>query len=541
MQMKHLLLLASLLTFMGAGAQQATFRNPVIAGDMADPTVIRVGNTYYATGTSSEWAPYYPLFRSKDLVNWQQIGHLFEQQPAWTRSSFWAPELFHRNGKTYAYYTARRKTDGTSYIGVATADKPEGPYTDHGPIVEYGTEAIDAFVLEDAGELYISWKAYGLDQRPIELLACKISNDGLRMAGEPFTLLRDDKRQGMEGQHWLKIGDYYYIVYSINGCCGPGSDYAVAVARSKNLRGPYERYAGNPILHGGGDVQSIGHGTVTTTPDGRMFYLCHAYLAGENFFLGRQPMLQEIVLGDDLWLHFTGGETASLTQPMPFAGMAQQPVFDFADDFTADRLRPEWTWNYPYATPEIELADGRALPGRPAQRGRENRHGALPEGRRRPDYTLETALSDRNAGWSGLTVYGDAANLRVSGIVMQGDEVLLKLYKDGRETLLGSSGQIGSHLPVYLRIEVRGRCPRSIRVQHRRTHLETSGEPARRCRRPAAMGSRSTPGIVLPGAGRPGGRIRIHADDQPLREIAAPFRKASPLRKHGRIPAGTFR
>ena len=192
MQMKHLLLLASLLTCMGAGAQQATFRNPVIAGDMADPTVIRVDNTYYATGTSSEWAPYYPLFRSKDLVNWRQIGHLFEQQPAWTRSSFWAPELFHRNGKTYAYYTARRKTDGTSYIGVATADKPEGPYTDHGPIVEYGTEAIDAFVLEDAGELYISWKAYRLDPRPIELLACKISDDGLRMAGEPFTLLRDD-------------------------------------------------------------------------------------------------------------------------------------------------------------------------------------------------------------------------------------------------------------------------------------------------------------------------------------------------------------
>lgn len=96
------------------------------------------------------------------------------------------------------------ETDGTSYIGVATADKPEGPYTDHGPIVEYGTEAIDAFVLEDAGELYISWKAYGLDPRPIELLACKISDDGLRMAGEPFTLLRDDKRQGMEGQHWLK-------------------------------------------------------------------------------------------------------------------------------------------------------------------------------------------------------------------------------------------------------------------------------------------------------------------------------------------------
>ena len=517
MQMKHLLLLASLLTFMGAGAQQATFRNPVIAGDMADPTVIRVGNTYYATGTSSEWAPYYPLFRSKDLVNWQQIGHLFEQQPAWTRSSFWAPELFHRNGKTYAYYTARRKTDGTSYIGVATADKPEGPYTDHGPIVEYGTEAIDAFVLEDAGELYISWKAYGLDQRPIELLACKISNDGLRMAGEPFTLLRDDKRQGMEGQHWMKLGDYYYIVYSINGCCGPGSDYAVAVARSKNLRGPYERYAGNPILHGGGDVQSVGHGTITTTPDGRMFYLCHAYLAGENFFLGRQPMLQQIVLGDDLWLHFKGGETASLTQPMPFAGMAQQPVFDFADDFTADRLRPEWTWNYPYATPEIELADGRLyLGGRPKEGVKTGT--ALCLRAVSPDYTLETALSDRNAGWSIVEALqgrqGNAAG---------------QLRADR-----GAPAGLPAHRGT-------GECPRSIRVQHRRTHLETSGEPARRCRRPAAMGSRSTPGIVLPGAGRPGSRIRIHADDQPLREVADPFCKASPLRKHGRIPAGTFR
>ena len=49
MQMKHLLLLASILTFMGAGAQQATFRNPVIAGDMADPTVIRVRLSFGTT------------------------------------------------------------------------------------------------------------------------------------------------------------------------------------------------------------------------------------------------------------------------------------------------------------------------------------------------------------------------------------------------------------------------------------------------------------------------------------------------------------
>ena len=454
--MKRLLAITSILSCLCAGAQQATFRNPVIPGDIADPTVIRVGNTYYATGTSSEWAPFYPLFASEDLINWRQTGHLFEQQPAWTKSSFWAPELFHHDGKTYAYYTARRKTDGTSYIGVATADRPEGPYTDHGPVVEYGTEAIDAFVLEDGGMLYISWKAYGLDQRPIELLGCKLSADGLRMEGEPFTLLRDDKRQGMEGQHWMKLGDYYYIVYSINSCCGPGSDYAVAVARSKKLQGPYEQYADNPILHGGGEVQSCGHGTITTTPDGRMFYLCHAYMAGKAFFLGRQPILQEIVLGDDLWLRFRGGETVCMTPPMPFAGTAQQPVFDFADDFTADRLRPEWSWNYPYATPDIELTGGRLfLGGRPKDGIKTGT--ALCLRAVSPDYTLETALSDRNEGWSGLTLYGDDRHLLVWGV--QDDRLLLKLIKDGKETLLDGSVRIGANFPVYLRIEVRGNAP----------------------------------------------------------------------------------
>ena len=160
--------------------QTQTFTNPVIPGDIPDPSVIRIDDTYYATGTSSEWAPYYPMFTSKDLVNWTQVGHVFNQQPTWTSNSFWAPELFHHNGKVFCYYTARQKSTGISYIGVASADSPLQEFTDHGPIIEYGKEAIDAFVFNDGGQLYISWKAYGLDNRPIELLGSKLSADGLR-------------------------------------------------------------------------------------------------------------------------------------------------------------------------------------------------------------------------------------------------------------------------------------------------------------------------------------------------------------------------
>ena len=59
------------------------------------------------------------------------------------------------------------------------ADSPTGKFKDYGPVVEFGKEAIDAFILEDKGKLYISWKAYGLDNQPIELLACKLTDDAL--------------------------------------------------------------------------------------------------------------------------------------------------------------------------------------------------------------------------------------------------------------------------------------------------------------------------------------------------------------------------
>ena len=440
---------------------QQTFKNPVIHGDVADPTIIRINQTYYAAGTSSEWAPFYPLFQSSDLVNWNQIGHLFQQQPEWTLSSFWAPELFYHNNKVYVYYTARRKSDNISYIGVATADSPSGPYTDHGVIVEYGTEAIDAFILEDNGELYISWKAYGLDDRPIELLGCKLSDDGLHLDGEIFTLLKDDERRGMEGQHWLKLGDYYYIVYSVNGCCGPQSDYAVSVARSRNLKGPYEKYEGNPILHGDGKtIQSCGHGTITTTPDQRMFYLCHAYLTGDDFYMGRQPILQEIVLGDDLWLHFKEGEDAKLQHPTPFPLTAQQPVFDFLDDFSDNELKVEWSWNYSYSTPTIKT-----------EKGRLSLNGEL-----KPDciggtalclrpaasqYSLETAVTNWNRAWKGITMYGDDKNFITLGI--QDKTLQLKMTKSGKNIELSEPISLpDAQTAIYLKMEVKGGHPEAF-------------------------------------------------------------------------------
>ncbi len=411
-----------------------SFMNPVIRGDVPDPTVIRIGDTYYAAGTSSEWAPFYPMFASKDLVNWTQTGHVFEEQPSWTVNSFWAPELFYHNGKVYCYYTAREKATNMSYIGVAVADSPTGKFTDHGLLIRHGKEAIDAFVFDDNGQLYISWKAYGLENRPIELMGSKLSADGLHLEGEPFTLLTDEERVGMEGQSFFKAGDYYYLVYASHGCCGINSDYDVCVARSKTFRGPYEKYEGNPILHGGeGDFQSCGHGTMVTTPDGRMFYLCHAYLNGNGFFTGRQPILQEMEVTPDKWIRFKGGDLAKVRQPQPFPDTVQQPATGFEDDFKTSELKPDWTWNYPYAETEVRQEGGKLyLTGTPKEGCKQGT--ALCVRAQTPDYNCETQVANQGNSLKGLTLYGDDGNLLAWGV--SGSKLQLKVVKDGKDTVM---------------------------------------------------------------------------------------------------------
>lgn len=450
-----LILITSVLLSANIYSQAETFfQNPVITSDMADPSIIRIDDTFYATGTSSEWAPFYPIFSSTDIVNWTQIGHVFNKKPEWTSHSFWAPELYYHNNKIFCYYTARRKTDNVSFIGVASTDSPYKEFTDHGPIIEYGTESIDAFVFDDNGQLYISWKAYGLDKRPIELLASKLSDDGLRLEGEVFSLLRDDERIGMEGQQHFKHGNYYYLIYSARGCCGPSSDYDVRVARSKSFAGPYEIYDKNPILQGGnGDFQSGGHGTLVNTKDNRLFYLFHTYQKGSGFYLGRQPSLQEIEITDDNWIRFTTGNLITTNQLTLFENTVQKKWVEFTDEFNDKSMKVDWTWNYPFSTIQTRFKKGKLmLSGSPIG---ENKYGtSLCLRPQTTDYSYETKISNRNNSFKGLTMYGDDKNLLLFGT--EGDKLVVKSVKGNVENILVEYTHTRRN--TFLKIEVRDGC-----------------------------------------------------------------------------------
>src|SRR5688572_2079261 len=133
----------AVLTATPAFSAEPQFSNPVLPGDYADPSVIRTGNEYWATATSSEWAPLFPLLRSTDLTSWELVGNAFEDLPEWAVGNFWAPEIWQHKGRYYMYYVARKR-GGPLAIAVATADKPTGPWKDHGPLVAQEVGSIDA-------------------------------------------------------------------------------------------------------------------------------------------------------------------------------------------------------------------------------------------------------------------------------------------------------------------------------------------------------------------------------------------------------------
>ena len=434
-RLRHLIsLLLVAFSLCEVTAQELGFyQNPVIRTDLADPSVIRFDEAYYVSGTSSEWAPFYPIYKSTDLVNWVQVGHVFEQKPDWTEGSFWAPELYVYNNKVYCYYSARRKSDHKSYIGVAVSNTPENAFEDKGPLVTIGSECIDAFVFNDNGQLYITWKAYGLDPRPIEILCCKLSSDGLHLEGEPFSLLTDEESIGMEGQCIIRKGDWYYLLYSARGCCGPGSDYEVRVARSKMITEPFQKYSDNPILMCSDDFQACGHGTVTTTPDGRSFYLCHSYQRDAKFYMGRQPIVQELMFGSDQWPHFKTGRLATSRQPMPYEGTKQVGWKQFADNFGGNKLGVSWTWNYTFCNVKAEVnGNGRLLLS--GNGIKEPNAAALCQRTPDADYCFAVNVLNNGLSMRGIVLYGDAENY--VALVLRGKKLQTISKCKGKETII---------------------------------------------------------------------------------------------------------
>jgi xylan 1,4-beta-xylosidase len=340
----------------------ATFSNPVLAGDFPDPSVIRVGDDYWATATTSEWAPLFPLLHSRDLVHWEHVGNVFERRPDWAVSSFWAPEIAEHKGKFFMYYVGRKR-GGPLAVACATADNPRGPWTDHGPMVAQDAGSIDAVPVTDRdGSRWMIWKEDGNSRKlPTPLWMQKLSEDGTKLVGERKEILRNDtKWEGalIEGPFVQERNGYFYLFYSGAGCCGRGCNYALGVARATNLLGPWEKNPANPILDENAVWKCPGHGSIVTAKDGRDFLLYHAYARDTFIYVGRQGLLDEVTWGANGWPTINNGHGASTNRVVPLPAATLPPANDFADDFSGSKLKPQWQWPV-NIEPQVDFAGGK--------------------------------------------------------------------------------------------------------------------------------------------------------------------------------------
>ncbi len=447
-----------LLTLGSIGSLEAQKEQvQVIPGELPDPSIIKVNNTYYAAGTSGDWAPLYPIYSSTDLKNWTLISHVFAEKPNWTMSSFWAPELYYKNGTFYCYYTARA-TDGISKVGVATTRDIRKGFVDKGPLIAWGNEAIDAFVYDENGSLYITWKAYGLTpDKPIQLLGSKLSDDGLSLVGSEFEILianEDDwERGGIEGQCIVERDGFLYMLYSGNNCCGEDCDYMVGVARAKQMEGPWEKYGSNPLMAGNTSWKCPGHGTVVDTGSG-WYYLYHAYHTKGFPNLGRAAILSEMY-----WDEITGWPYFKVDEQTTDGNRLTENI---SDDFNTGKLEPWWRLNITSSAPKLEFVE-KQLKMTEKFPDSGNVTGAVlcvvPDA---SDFIFSTHLRDRNNARKGLVLYTNENNSM--GLGVEGDQLVLWKVRQGAFSELNKIG-IKSAGDIWLRAQVED--AQSIRFEYR--------------------------------------------------------------------------
>jgi beta-xylosidase len=417
--MGKLTLLASVLVLVASasiGHTEALYKNPVIAGDHPDPSIIRVGKDFWATCTSSEWGPIFPLLHSTDLVNWELTGSVFEHRPDWATANFWAPEISEYKNHYYVYYVGRKR-GGPLTVAVATADKPGGPYTDRGPLVSQDDGSIDPSAATDEnGVRYLIWKEDGnSQQKPTPIFAQRFADDGTKLAGEPHELLHNDAAwEGgvVEGPFILRRNGWFYLFYSGNGCCGTGCNYALGVARSRTLLGPWEKNPANPILAENQTWKCPGHGSIAMDAQGRYFLLYHAYSAGGSIFTGREGMLDEVKFGANGWPTINDGKGPSVQAVSPL-GVVQHTNNDtsYADDFSGDHLQPGWQWPQG-RVPAHEVMNGKLKLG-VTGRGTNFLAAILARSTTVADYAVTTAIETKSlkpGGAAGVCAFGDTDN-----------------------------------------------------------------------------------------------------------------------------------
>jgi len=279
--------------------------NPVFPGWYADPEGIIYNKRFWIFPTYS--APYkdqvfMDAFSSKDLTNWKKHERIIDTGVVhWAEKAMWAPAVIRRNSKYFLLFGANdiQSDKEAGGIGVAIADRPEGPYSDYlgRPLIDKfhnGAQPIDQFVFEDSdGKLYLiygGWRHCNIVKLKDDLSGIEPSEDG--------TLFREITPKGyVEGPFMFIRNGKYYFMWSEGGWTGP--DYSVAYAIGDSPFGPFERI-GKILQQDPSIATGAGHHSVIQIPGTEKYYIVyHRRPLGQKDRNSREVCIEKMEFDDN--------------------------------------------------------------------------------------------------------------------------------------------------------------------------------------------------------------------------------------------------
>src|SRR3989440_5507131 len=320
------------------------YKNPIIHADYSDPDAIRVGDDYYLIASSFNAAPGLPILRSKDLVNWTIIGHVFKRQPPYDvfnqpqhGGGVWAPSIRYHNGAFYIFYP-----DPDRGIYMTQAKQAAGPWSEPLLIKEARGWEDPCPLWDDDGNAYLV-SAMVASRSGIKsiLVVSRMSPDGTKLLDDGV-LVFDGHEQNptVEGPKFYKRNGYYYIFAPAGGV---ETGWQLAL-RAKHVYGPYE--ARVVLAQGQTTTNGPHQGAWVETQTGESWFIHFQDRGAYGRVVHLEPMrwLNDWpVIGADPDGDGTGAPVA--TYKKPNVGRAWPVVTPAdSDEFNENGLGLQWQW-----------------------------------------------------------------------------------------------------------------------------------------------------------------------------------------------------
>lgn len=316
------------------------YQNPIMKGFYPDPSICRVEKDYYLVTSSMEYFPAIPLFHSRDLVNWQQIGNCISRQDVLplkkSRDScgVWAPTIRYDQGRFYVTATL----EGYGNFIIFTDD----PYADWSGPVWVPVGGIDPSLYFEDGRAYYCTN-YSLHAGIEEITLEEIDIETGALKSAVISIWSGTGGGHLEAPHIYKIGGWYYLMAAEGGT---NFNHMVTISRSRSLWGPYEGYKENPVLTNRHDtikkVQCTGHGDLIQDHRGNwwMVHLGVRLARRTMSHLGRETFLTPVFWKDG-WPSVGEDKLESLEKEGPL-WEKQELGQEWEPDFKNVEWEPQW-------------------------------------------------------------------------------------------------------------------------------------------------------------------------------------------------------